>query len=271
MFSRLREHLGAAGLVVAIVALVAALGGGAIAANGGGGDATASAKKGKPGPRGKTGKAGPQGPAGPAGPAGAAGVKGDAGAAGANGKDGTNGSNGTNGQSVTTQVEAPFGNCGEQSGVKLTSASGSNYVCDGADGEDGSPWTLGGTLPADATEAGVWSFTTTKDATPTVSILGKLQIVPISFGIPLSAPISPGNAIFLNETETNPNCPGSLEAPEAASGYLCIYVSGEGATGAEPLNKPPFPAANVSTAGALMNWSILGEEAFGSGSWAVTG
>ena len=45
--SRLREHLGTAGLVVAIVALVAALAGGAIAANGGSGDgkATASAKR----------------------------------------------------------------------------------------------------------------------------------------------------------------------------------------------------------------------------------
>jgi hypothetical protein len=36
MLSRLREHLGTAGLVAAIVALVAALGDTAVAANGGG-------------------------------------------------------------------------------------------------------------------------------------------------------------------------------------------------------------------------------------------
>ena len=197
MLSRLREHFGTAGLVVAIMALVAALAGGAIAANGGSddGQATASAK-GKQGPRGKTGKTGktgPQGPAGPAGPQGPAGPKGDTGAPGSNGTNGTNGATGA------------------------TGATGKNGAA-GTPGEPGEPWTVGNVLPPEATETGVWRFVANTD---------EFQYVPISFPIPL-APADADSITYKALGKENPpttECPGNVEDPKAAPGYLCVYVS----------------------------------------------
>jgi hypothetical protein len=91
MFSRLHSKLGTAGLVVAIIALVAALTGAAFAAGG----LTVKEKKqvakiakkyaGKPGAQGPVGPAGPKGDVGPIGPSGS---QGEPGAAGADGEDG---------------------------------------------------------------------------------------------------------------------------------------------------------------------------------------
>ncbi len=62
--------------------------------------------------QGTPGAAGPQGPAGPA---------------------GTNGTNGQDGTSVTVSAETAGANCAN-GGAKLVSASGTNYVCNGANG-----------------------------------------------------------------------------------------------------------------------------------------
>jgi hypothetical protein len=89
------------------------------------------------GPRGPQGLRGPQGDPGPKGATGAAGPKGDAGAAGAKGDTGAPGAKGdtgapgADGQSVTVASEPLGANC-PSGGVKLTSVSGTNYVCDGA-------------------------------------------------------------------------------------------------------------------------------------------
>jgi hypothetical protein len=90
MFHRLHERIGTAGLVVAVIALVAALGGTALA---GGGVLTGKQKKevariakrfaGQPGPQGAAG------PVGPAGPGGARGAKGDPGEKGEKGDVGS--------------------------------------------------------------------------------------------------------------------------------------------------------------------------------------
>src|SRR6188768_510215 len=144
MFSTLRTRFGIPG-VISAMALVFAMFGGAYAASNssGGGKATASAKA-KKGPRGPKGAKGDMGPAGPQGPAGAAGAKGDA---------GSPGSPGANGKSVALVNEAPD-NCEEGGFTYEVEGSGEeNEVCNG---EEGSPWTDGGTLPSGSTETGVW-------------------------------------------------------------------------------------------------------------------
>ena len=162
----IREQLGTAGLVVAVVALIASLAGGALAATqSGGGKATASAKgkQGPPGPRGKPGKPGP------AGPQGSAGANGKDGAPGAPGKEGLPGKNG---ESVETRLATT---CGIPGGTKLTVGAESKDVCNGEEGEEGpegkegkegSPWTAGGTLPVGSTETGTWSFFATLAKAP---------------------------------------------------------------------------------------------------------
>lgn len=98
MFRRIHDKLGTAGLVVAVVALVAALTGAAFAAGG----LTkkqekrviAIAKK-------YAGKPGPPGPAGPQGPAGSPGAKGDAGSKGDTGAPGPKGPTGATGPTET--------------------------------------------------------------------------------------------------------------------------------------------------------------------------
>jgi hypothetical protein len=204
MLASLRNRFGIPG-VISVIALVFAMLGGAYAASSSNdnGKATASAKA-KRGPRGPKGPAGPAGPAGPQGPAGA---KGDTGAAGSNGKDGTNGTNGkdgTNGTNGTDGVDGepgespkgfPFpgnaepeveGNphpCKEAGGIEyeVESTEEAEILCNGTigkDGKEGSPWTVGNTLPAGAEEKGIWSFAV---AAATTKLL-----VPISFPIPFS-------------------------------------------------------------------------------------
>jgi Collagen triple helix repeat (20 copies) len=91
MFSRIKDKLGPAGLVVAVVTLVVALGGAALAK----GviitklsQISPSVQKKLKGKRGAQGPAGPQGAAGPQGPKGDTGPKGEPGVAGQNGEDG---------------------------------------------------------------------------------------------------------------------------------------------------------------------------------------
>ncbi|HEX4668997.1 MAG TPA: hypothetical protein VH275_03365 [Solirubrobacterales bacterium] len=273
MSSRLREHFGTAGLVVAIVALVAALGGGAYAATGGsGGHATASAKQGKQGKQGKPGKTGPAGPAGPAGatgPAGPAGAKGDTGAAGTNGTNGINGSNGTSptGTSFTGSKTVGSVTCTE-GGTEYKGAT-TNLVCNGKEGEEGSPWTVGGTLPSEATETGTF-FVKGEHKTS--------QTAPIGWSIPLS----PADAAQITQAKIHVvgangggTCDGTAEAPTAPAGELCLYEwGGEGQPFTQgfsvvemgPLDPEAgeFPGFGVSTAGAL----IYSEEAeWATSSW----
>jgi hypothetical protein len=125
MFKRIHEKLGTAGLIIAVVALVAALSGAAIAAAPKLNptqkkEVTKIAKKyaGKPG---ATGPAGPQGPAGAPGAKGDAGVKGDPGTPGAKGATGATGPAGP-----TETVLPPENTLTGVWGFKVTEESG-NY------------------------------------------------------------------------------------------------------------------------------------------------
>jgi len=134
--------------------------------------ATCIGSPGPAGPQGPPGVEGPQGPCGPEGPAGATGpqgapgatgpqgppganglqgvpgamgIQGPPGAAGATGPQGPAGSTGATGpagQSVTATVESPGVNCA-YGGFKYTSASGVEYVCNGAPGQRGLTGAIG--------------------------------------------------------------------------------------------------------------------------------
>jgi hypothetical protein len=221
MFSTLRTRFGIPG-VISVIALVFAMFGGAYAASNssGGGKATASAAKGKPGPRGKTGKTGktgPAGPQGPAGPVGPAGAKGDAGAAGSNGTPGAPGAPGT---SVKNEAEPKGANC-KEGGTKLV-GSATTYACNGTNGKDGQ---TGFTefLPEEKTETGTWRL---------VSNGEEEQYLPISFPIPLSSEAAEEVTLktVTAEVGTTPDCPGTVEEPEANPGFLCVYSSKFGST-----------------------------------------
>ncbi len=130
MFWKIRKHLSYANMV-ATLALVFATTGGAYAVNNAGDSSRGSArahlskKKSKP----KAGSRGSVGPRGPAGPAGPPGLTGPAGTSGSNGTSGTNGASVTS--SAASAEECPTG------GVKLTSASGTTAICNGASGKNG--------------------------------------------------------------------------------------------------------------------------------------
>jgi Collagen triple helix repeat (20 copies) len=239
MLERLRTQIGTAGLIVAILALIAALGGGAYAATTGGGKATVSAKakKGPRGPKGATGATGAtgaQGPAGPkgdTGPKGDVGARGDTGAPGAPGAPGKNGTNGTNGTTGFTD-----------------------------------------TLPAGKTETGTFA-----DSEHNIDGGGVNEIlIPISFSIPL--PASSEEVVFLNQTETEAEagtggCTGTAIEPTAPPGVLCIYTLEEAKT--KITSKPGFVfggSPGYQKPGALMRFFIEESPAslYINGTWAVT-
>lgn len=268
----IREPFGTAGLLVAILALVLATTGAALAAGALTGkqkkEVTKIAKKyaGKPGAPGATGPAGPVGPAGPKGDTGAKGDKGDQGEKGAKGDKGE----------------------------------------PGEDGETG----FTSTLPAGETETGTWAFTTPAPENPIK--------VPISFSIPLAAPLDGDHVHLVNadgssevvlneetselENVTPTGCgvaltpAGTVEAPKAAPGNLCVYFTKiepvpdkEAATPSETASNyivppgaecehigclPEFggPGAGAGVAGARLEINSISKSTrFGYGTWAVTG
>jgi hypothetical protein len=245
MLSPLRNRFGIPG-VISVIALVFAMFGGAYAASG-----ALTAKQKKEVKKIAKGFQG-TGPAGAQGPAGPQGAKGDTGVAGANGKDGTNGVSAT-----TTSFAGAKAPCTE-GGVEVKSASPTALVCNGvkgADGEDGEPWTAGGTLPPGETEAGAWATSSP-------------GFYPISFGIPLAAPLDENHVHKSEDPGFATNCPGTLADPEAAPGHLCVY-----ARLVEAGQTTPFlifdPSTEVEDGAAATGAGLLmvGE---GFGTWAVT-
>lgn len=248
MLSRLREHFGAAGLIVAVVALVAALTGGAIAANGTGNDnatASAKAKKGPPGPKGPKGPKGAKGDTGPAGPAGPQGAKGDTGAAGPAGEQGPQGAKGDKGDK---------GDKGAQGTQGIT-------------GPEGDPWTLGGTLPEGETLTGAWSaFPFEGEGTAAISFP-----IPLEDGLDLThAKIIQNGGTPEAECDDGSGTPPSPANPEADPGYLCVFVStfeGTGQVGA--VMNPVTFAGGAAKTGALVFLNSTGP-AGAVGTFAVT-
>lgn len=283
-FPRLRKRLAtnSPGLTVGVIAMLIALTGGAFAASG-----ALSPKQKKevkaivkaevkkfPGPAGPAGPAGPQGLTGAAG---AAGAKGDQGAEGKKGADGAPGKDGKSVE-VTPIATGNAFECEKNGGalVKEEGALSGIEVCTGEKGEKGEkgePWTLNGTLPPGATEAGTWAFNGTETDTSGIR-------VPISFSVKFPFVIEPEHVHFgLAEeggafTAETGACPAkSSFNPKAAPGELCIYKSlEEGLVNAtfDGVFKQNTNVEGATPSGALLKFTPTGV-AYGAGSWAVTG
>jgi hypothetical protein len=289
MLHRFRAQFGTAGMVVAIVALVAALAGGAYAASGALNgkqkkEVTKIAKK-------YAGKPGAPGAAGPAGP------KGDAGPAGSNGTNGTNGKDGTS----VTGVAATAGEC-SAGGVKYTSASGTNIVCNGENGTTG----FTETLPSGKTETGTWAMGPIVRDDVNFPGNGQGILIPISFPIPLAAPLEACaynfgtsefegqcqvHVILANGKEVNaafeeiadsPFCPGDVAEPDAEPGNFCLYIGKEEHIKIYTFNhtqgsfwNPATGEQGVATSGLALEVirgaaTPASEKVLGMGTWAVT-
>jgi hypothetical protein len=274
MFSTLRTRFGIPG-VISVMALVFAMFGGAYAASNssGGGKATASAKakKGPRGPKGATGPAGPQGPAGPAG------AKGDTGAAGSNGAPGSSGA------SVTiAKLNPGNANCPE-GGTEFKVGSGAPaFACNGEEGqqgEEGSPWTDGGTLPPEATEAGTYLITS-ETGSGVFEGFG-YAVANISFTIPLAAEIDSAHTIYVPNAgvsvpaeceNTDHTGLASESNPEADPGYLCVYKRVAINTNSVEMEilKPGLGGNGAAMTGAMLAQEVTAAEARAEGTWAVT-
>jgi hypothetical protein len=193
--------------------------------------------QGKAGAAGASGPAGAAGAAGPQGPAGPAGSKGDTGAQGLPGTPGTNGTNGTN-------------------------------------GKEGSPWTVGGTLPSKKSESGTWAL---GEVTSAAHIN-----VSISFPIKLAEPLDEKHVeiVGVGETGTGGCEGGTSSAPTAEPGNLCVYMeSEEGApTGQTLVTSAGLLLANVESPGLgagrtgalLVSAAPTPAGAVARGDWVVT-
>jgi hypothetical protein len=261
MLSAIRKRMTYANVAVTL-ALVFAMSGGAYAA---GRYVITSTKQISPKVlkllEGKNGAVGPAGPAGSQGPQGATGAKGETGAAGANGRDGTNGT------SVTSkEVKAGETACAGNGGSEFVVGTSKTTACNGTTGYTE-------TLPPGKTETGSWV------ATPRAE--GELVSVPISFNIPLAAPIASESAskgpngehaFHVPSTGQGPECPGTAAEPKAAAGDLCVYegvVANASLT--NPLKVTGFDETGASTAGAY--FTVEGGASsprLAFGTWAVT-
>jgi len=265
MIERIHERLGTTGFVIAIVALVAALGGTALAASG-----ALSGKQKK-----EVEKIAKkfQG----TGPAGAAGAN------GTNGKDGSNGANGSNGTSATTESFPGNAHGCTEGGVVVKSASPEVVICNGKKGTNGTNGQTGftKTLPSGETETGTWALGVGAS---------NFLLVPISFNIPLEAPLDSAHVHYVGPGETVAACPGNPEEPKATAGNLCVYqgavslitlIEGTetavvrfirpGSTLFEVAFEEEEQGSAVSGSELLLrNSDEEAEPSFGWGSWAVT-
>lgn len=270
MFAFMKNRLGIPG-IVSVIALVFAMTGGAWATQDYLGGATSSAEKqNKAGKRGPPGPKGPRGKQGAAGPAGPAGLQGPVGPAGPKGDKGDKGDPGDDGTSVTSSAEATgTGNCEGRGGSKFVAGPTTTFACNG---KEGSPWTAGGTLPQGKTEQGAWS-----------ALHQGESLLPVSFTIPLAAPLDQDHVLALAEGYNGEDgigpehekCPGKASNPKAKAGFLCVYIGGvptdAGIAAILPPSQPGLlfeipPGASRS--GAML--FVLGPAGYVRGTWAVT-
>jgi hypothetical protein len=154
----------------------------------------------------------------------------------------------------------------------------------GAKGATGASGATGFTekLPSGKTEMGAWAMTVTDP--PNAEVFVK-PYTSISFTIPLKSPGGVESTAVLNQKETEEGsgargCTGTVEAPTAPPGKLCVYTRFEEAVntsggpfvaeGPELLGEK-YGVSGVILSGPKLEPTVTGSaslEAFGS--WAVT-
>ncbi len=227
---------------------------------------------------GATGPAGAAGPAGPAGAAGTAGAKGDPGPKGEAGKNGEPGAKGEAGASVTNkEVKVGEAACNKEGGAEFKVGAGAaTTACNGKTG-------FTSTLPKGSTETGTWSIDASSSAKEEVDGMAS-----ISFPIPLK---TGGASAVFTELETKEEtfgasgCSGTVEAPTAPVGKLCIYTAYEQAVLSEGFRLGATTAPSLPFAGFEDTYGPSGAVLVGSvligtpenpakentyGTWAVT-
>jgi|SRR5215204_2840205 len=268
MFSRIHSKLGGAGLIVAVVALVAAVAGTAFAA--------AKLNGTQKGEVEKIAKKWAKKIPGPAGPAGAAGPKGDAGSAGAKGDTGSKGDAGAPGKSVVTgDLDPGEGGCIEGGiTVEVEGSAIEKSICNGEEGEqgvkgdEGSPWVVG-TAPSGVVMKGTWVL-----PPATAAAGGETFYTAISTSVPIHKTSSEGPLAVYPAGE--PFCKGTAEDPtppvipgttQTLPGGVCVYVA------SGPNIGPPNGTDSKlqeSGGGAVVAFSSSGAGAVsGYGSWAM--
>ena len=199
---------------------------------------------------------------------------------------GAPGPKGDPGESVIATPIAPLAvECAEQGGAFVEEEDGDPQVevCNGAAGEDGSPWTATGALPTPAelppgklaTLTGAWSFTGTDADTAGV-------FAPISFSLKLAAALTKTKVHY--ETETNfadfdeggpeaIGCLGTQSNPTTPSGNLCVYGGAFNVNNAtfDGIRRVDGASAGASKAGAVLHFTIGTGVGFGNGLGAPVG
>jgi hypothetical protein len=265
MFHRLSKRITPTTLI-ATLALVFAMTGGAYAASR---YVITSTKQISPkvlkslkGASGATGSVGATGATGPVGPGGPAGTQGPSGVNGTNGEPGKPGEPGAS----VTSTKASTSTCPE-GGAEFTVGTSKTHACNG---KEGSPWTAGGTLPAGATETGVFSYPDSEE------FVDGTANMPISFSIRLAAPLEAADVEVVKKETTGSKCTGTPENPTAPSGVLCVYLAEEppeeDVAGYGVIKGGEALTSGVSTAGAMVTTFLEGKDyARIYGTWAVTG
>lgn len=241
MFSRIHARLGTAGFVVAILAVIVALAGTAFAAAGLNSKQKNEVKKIAQKYAGKTGAPGAAGAQGPKGDSGARGAIGPEGPPGQDGQDGLDGEAGV------CSVTIP--ECKLPPGATLTG-----------------DWSFG--VPA-----GGWSEVGDGES-------GPRTLVSISFGL---AAVPPGGEpqtrwvgqdawLEPSEEYDRANCPGSVSNPEAEPGFLCFYTEEMFNAGQGPRRRFCSDQTRNAIGGRTLAFCLKdpSEEAWGTGSWALT-
>jgi hypothetical protein len=124
-------------------------------------------------------------------------------------------------------------------------------------------------LPSGKTETGTWTAQAPEGPETFV-------ISPISFNIPLESSLD-GTHVFFVEPENTTHeaeCPGSVEAPEAEPGDLCVYAKILGLLPTSGVIHNPnekFSTSGAGSAGAFLTLVPENTEGgFAYGTWAVT-
>jgi hypothetical protein len=182
------------------------------------------------------------------------------GPAGAQGLPGANGTDGKNGAPGATGAQGPKGETGATGAQGSKGATGATGA-QGPKGETGATGPVGainteGPLPSGKSETGLWNLPSTVRAE---------NVLSISFPIPLGAGSEvTGHFIGFGEGETA-ECPGTVNAPKAAPGNLCVYV-----LGAENVSVAESSAAPRAYGAYLVVKDPSELSASALGSWAVT-